>query len=239
VSFHPRARSLRVRRRAACAPSRRRVVLRRTQGPRDTITRHGNERTLRSEQAERSRERLLDAAAEEFWLHGLAGSRIQDVLDRAEMTKGGLYHHFTTKQELADALFLTDGDCWVKAADRVSSSGQRGLAAVRAYIAELIATMTTNVRARALVRIGNEIAVDGQGALEQWRAFFMRCLQQSIADAEVADDVALYDLATTLADCVLGVVALPESLETAGSSEARAARLWALVGPGLTGFRAP
>jgi AcrR family transcriptional regulator len=195
------------------------------------------ERALRSEQAERSRERLLDAAAEEFWLHGLAGSRIQDVLDRAEMTKGGLYHHFTTKQELADALFLSDGDCWAQAAQRVGSQGVRGLAAVQSYISELVVTMAGNVRARALVRIGNELAVDGQGALEQWRAFFMRCLQQSIADGEIADDVALYDLATTLADCVLGVVALPESLATTESSEARATRLWTLVGPGLRGFR--
>lgn len=201
------------------------------------MLRHGTERALRSEQAERSRERLLDAAAEEFWLHGFAGCRIQDVLDRAEMTKGGLYHHFTTKQELADALFLSDGDCWAQAAQRVASKGVRGLAAVRLYISELVVTMAGNVRARALVRIGNELAVDGQGALEQWRAFFMRCLQQSIADGEIADDVALYDLATTLADCVLGVVALPESLATTESSEARATRLWTLVGPGLSGFR--
>jgi AcrR family transcriptional regulator len=195
------------------------------------------ERTLRSEQAERSRERLLDAAAEEFWLHGLAGSRIQDVLDRAEMTKGGLYHHFTTKHELAEAIFASDGDCWSQAAHRVSSQGVRGLAAVRAYIAELVGTLSHDVRARALVRIGSELAVDGQGALDQWRAFFMRCLQQSIADGEVAEDIALYDAATTLAECVLGVAALPESLASAEPPEARAARLWALVGPGLTGSR--
>ena len=74
------------------------------------MLRHGMERALRSEQAERSRERLLDAAAEEFWLHGLSGSRIQDMLDRAEMTKGGLYHHFTTKQELAEALMLSEDE---------------------------------------------------------------------------------------------------------------------------------
>jgi AcrR family transcriptional regulator len=159
------------------------------------------------------------------------------MLDRAEMTKGGLYHHFTTKQELAEALFLSEGDCWTRAAHRVGCMGVRGLAAVRAYIAELIVTMTTNVRARALVRIGSELAVDGQSALDQWRTFFMRCLQQSIADGEVADDIALYDAATTLAECVLGVAALPESLSTSESPEARTARLWALVGPGLTGSR--
>ena len=233
MNFHPRARSLRVARRAKRA-RRRRVVSRRTVRPRDKVLRHGMERALRSEQAERSRERLLDAAAEEFWLHGLAGSRIQDVLDRAEMTKGGLYHHFTTKQDLADALYVSHGDCWTQAAQRVGAQGVRGLSAVRSYISELVTTMAGDVRARALVRIGSELAVDGHGALEQWRAFFMRCLQQSIADGEVADDVALYDLATTLADCVLGVVALPESLVTTELPEARAERLWALVGPGLT-----
>lgn len=201
------------------------------------MLRRGIERKLRREQAERSRERLLDAAAEEFWLHGLAGSRIQDILDRAEMTKGGLYHYFTTKQDLADALVASDGDCWDLAAGRVSAADARGLAAVRAYIAELIGTMSTNVRARALVRIGSELGVEGLGALEQWRGFFMRSLQQSIADREVDDDIALYDAATTLAECVLGVVALPESMTTSESSEARTARLWALVGPGLTTTR--
>jgi len=196
------------------------------------MLRHGNERALRSEQAERSRERLLNAAAEEFWLHGLSGSRIQDMLDRAEMTKGGLYHHFTTKQELAEALMLSDGDCWSQAARRVGSTGVRGLAAVRSYITELVDTMT-NVRARALVRIGSELEADERSALDQWRAFFMRCLQQAIADGEVAEDIALYDAATTLAECVLGVAALPEAFSRPESSEARVARLWQLVGPGL------
>jgi AcrR family transcriptional regulator len=197
------------------------------------MLRRGIERKLRREQAERSRERLLDAAAEEFWLHGLNGSRIQDVLARAEMTKGGLYHHFTTKLELAEALVASDGDCWSLAAQRVAESSLRGLPAARAYLTELIVTMATNVRARALVRIGAELDADGQGALEQWRAFFMRCLQQAIADGQVADDLPIYDAATTLADCVLGVVALPESLTTPESPQGRAARLWALVGPGL------
>lgn len=216
---------------------RRAPNIRRTTAAPDRMLRRGIERKLRREQAERSRERLLDAAAEEFWLHGLAGSRIQDVLDRAEMTKGGLYHYFTTKQELADALVVSDGDCWAQAADRVGALGVRGLDAVRTYIAELVVTMATNVRARALVRIGSELSGDGQGALELWRAFFMRSLQQAIADREVADDIALYDAATTLAECVLGVVALPESTTTTESPEARAARLWALVGPGLTSTR--
>ena len=151
------------------------------------------------------------------------------------MTKGGLYHHFTTKPELAEALVASDGDCWQQAAGRVAATSVRGLTAARAYLTELVVTLATNVRARALVRIGAELATDGQGALEQWRSFFMRSLQQAIADGEVADDIALYDAATTLADCVLGVVALPESLATHEPPEGRAARLWALIGPGLAG----
>lgn len=194
---------------------------------------HGMERALRSEQAERSRERLLDAAAEEFWLHGFAGARIQDVLDRAEMTKGGLYHHFTTKHDLAEALVNSDGECWAQAEQRVTEGGVRGLAAVRSYITELLATMTSNVRARALVRIGSELDGEGRSAHDTWRSYFMRCLQQAIADGEVADDIALYESATTLAECVLGVVSRPESFARPESPESRARRLWRLVGPGL------
>ncbi|MCW5953338.1 MAG: helix-turn-helix transcriptional regulator, partial [Propionibacteriaceae bacterium] len=83
---------------------------------------------IRREQAERSRELLLDAAAEEFWLHGLGGTRIQDILDRAGMTKGGLYHHFTSKQEMADALLAQEAERWPQLIEAVTGSQARGIA---------------------------------------------------------------------------------------------------------------
>jgi AcrR family transcriptional regulator len=53
----------------------------------------------------RTRERLLDAAAELFGERGLHGATLADVAARAQMTTGAIYGNFRSKEELFIALF--------------------------------------------------------------------------------------------------------------------------------------
>lgn len=48
---------------------------------------------------------LLDVAATEFATHGYAGTSLDVVVAGADVTKGALYHHFTGKQALFEAVF--------------------------------------------------------------------------------------------------------------------------------------
>jgi AcrR family transcriptional regulator len=48
---------------------------------------------------------LLDAAAELFGADGYAATHLDDVVSRAGVTKGALYHHFASKRELFEAVF--------------------------------------------------------------------------------------------------------------------------------------
>ncbi|AJX34943.1 TetR/AcrR family transcriptional regulator [Burkholderia oklahomensis] len=47
---------------------------------------------------------ILDAALAEFSASGFAGARIDDIAARAGMSKGGVYTHFGSKDEIFDAL---------------------------------------------------------------------------------------------------------------------------------------
>jgi AcrR family transcriptional regulator len=58
----------------------------------------------RQERAERTRTAILDAAAEVIEERGFAGASLSDILMRAGVTKGALYFHFSSKDELAHAL---------------------------------------------------------------------------------------------------------------------------------------
>lgn len=51
-----------------------------------------------------TRERLLLAAYQEIHLNGFQASGIAQILDRAGVTKGALYHHFKNKSELGHAV---------------------------------------------------------------------------------------------------------------------------------------
>ncbi|MBL0372997.1 TetR family transcriptional regulator [Rhizobium sp. KVB221] len=59
----------------------------------------------RKKQPELLRRTLLDCAARLAVEKGLSGVTIQAVSDAAGVTKGGLMHHFPTKQTLVEAVF--------------------------------------------------------------------------------------------------------------------------------------
>lgn len=56
------------------------------------------------ERAQRTRESVLRAAGESFAEGGFLGTSMADIFARAGVTKGALYFHFTSKEELAFAV---------------------------------------------------------------------------------------------------------------------------------------
>ncbi|MGB7436480.1 MAG: TetR/AcrR family transcriptional regulator [Candidatus Acidiferrum sp.] len=53
---------------------------------------------------ERTRGNLLDAAFHEIYKAGFRGTDLETILERAGVTKGALYHHFGSKEELGYAV---------------------------------------------------------------------------------------------------------------------------------------
>lgn len=53
---------------------------------------------------EQRRSQLLDCAQALFFERGYEGTTIHDILARAKVSKGGLYHHFHSKEEILEAL---------------------------------------------------------------------------------------------------------------------------------------
>jgi AcrR family transcriptional regulator len=53
---------------------------------------HGANRDVRKE--------LVDAAVELFYQHGYEATSVQEIVDRASVTKGALYHYFRSKEDL-------------------------------------------------------------------------------------------------------------------------------------------
>ncbi len=51
-------------------------------------------------------EQILCAALVEFSQHGFTSARMEDIAQRAELSKGGLYAHFKSKESIFEALLL-------------------------------------------------------------------------------------------------------------------------------------
>jgi TetR/AcrR family transcriptional repressor of nem operon len=54
--------------------------------------------------ANSSRERILSTAESMILARGFAGTTIEEIIDKAAITKGGFFYHFNGKRELARAL---------------------------------------------------------------------------------------------------------------------------------------
>lgn len=73
----------------------------------------------KTERAEATRGRLVAAARELFGTRGYEATSIEDVLERAGVSKGALYHHFPSKEALFEAVFVAgEQACMQKIAER-------------------------------------------------------------------------------------------------------------------------
>ena len=63
------------------------------------------EKTRRAEYAEATRRALVDAGRELFATKGYAETSTEEIVRRARVTRGALYHHFAGKEELFRAVF--------------------------------------------------------------------------------------------------------------------------------------
>jgi AcrR family transcriptional regulator len=69
------------------------------------VLRKGSRTSRRSEYSASTKRALVDVAAELFTEHGYAGTSLDAIVAGARVTKGALYHHFSGKQALFEAVF--------------------------------------------------------------------------------------------------------------------------------------
>jgi AcrR family transcriptional regulator len=59
---------------------------------------------MRTKAPEETREKILQAAFEEVHERGFQGAGLSQIVERAKITKGGLFYHFENKQDLGYAI---------------------------------------------------------------------------------------------------------------------------------------
>ncbi|MBI5119207.1 TetR/AcrR family transcriptional regulator [Candidatus Poribacteria bacterium] len=69
--------------------------------------------TATLEKGKHTRERIVDAASELFRKNGFHNTSLAQILAASELTKGGFYFHFKSKDELGDAVIEYMKDFWV------------------------------------------------------------------------------------------------------------------------------
>jgi AcrR family transcriptional regulator len=93
---------------------------------------------LRERQAAATREHLVAVARQRFSEQGYAATSIEDIVQRAGVAKGALYHHFSGKDALFRAVYEAVLADVVSAVMAAASAEQEPWASVRAGLAAFL-----------------------------------------------------------------------------------------------------
>lgn len=138
---------------------------------------------VKQDRARRTHELLLDTAAAEFVRHGYVGANLQRVAEEANLTKGALYAHFTSKRLLANALIAPFEATW---RDLLAQAGRTDLSPaerLRLITDALAGRLQADLRFRAGFHLASEDART-HGRLPRFALDFSGCVLGLAAEAQ-------------------------------------------------------
>ncbi|MFJ8313174.1 MULTISPECIES: TetR family transcriptional regulator [unclassified Streptomyces] len=192
------------------------------------------------ERSRRTREQVLDAAAQEFARLGYADAAVQSVAARTGMTKGALYGHFPSKERLADALVAVGAQSWARLLQESQEPGTAPLAALRAITVGLAHALREDARLRAAVRLENDELLAGGGGgglLGDVRQAVVSVVRRGQAAGAVTSGYRAETIAQLLLSVILGAQSAA-ALTREDSFEPWLERVWELVLAMISGTRA-
>jgi AcrR family transcriptional regulator len=148
----------------------------------------------RQERAEQTRNAILEAAAARFDAVGFLGASLSDILTEAGVTKGALYFHFKSKEDLADALI----DEQFTVSDPLAEIENPGLQTVIDLTQGMAASLQSDVRVRASIRLVIEqgsFITPANNAYKRWVDTIHGCLLAAKAAGDLRKEVNAHDLA--------------------------------------------
>jgi len=191
----------------------------------------GGENGTRQERAARTRERILDAAAEVFDRQGYAAAPLSAIITLAGVAKGALYFHFASKEELASAII--DEQFRGAPGDDAYATGVQGLVDLTYQVA---GQLLDDVRVRAGIRLVIENASFSQPRPDpylRWIAIVRGFLVAAERAGELRPSVSPDDAAVFVVASFTGIQLVSEVLTSRTDLLTRIAVLWDVLGPWL------
>lgn len=175
-----------------------------------------------STRANSSRERILSTAEAMILQRGFAGTTIEDIIDRAAITKGGFFYHFEGKKQLARALVERyidlDTKVFVELSNRADTLSEDPLQRTLIFLnlfAEMVVGMN-EVHPGCLVaaftyetqQFDDEVRAMMKAGMLGWRDMILARLEEIVARYPPRVEVSLEELADMFSSTLEGGIIL-------------------------------
>ena len=162
---------------------------------------------------ERTRERIIRQAAPLFNQRGYEGSSRNEIMAATELEKGGIYRHFSSKQELAAEAFDYAWAEAVKARRHDIDTVANSVDKLKRYVANFVERRGSVPGGCPLLNTamdsddGNAVLrTRARCALENWQNFLSSIVAQGIKKGEIRRQVSKTKLANLMIATLEGAV---------------------------------
>ncbi|MGA8117910.1 MAG: TetR/AcrR family transcriptional regulator [Actinocatenispora sp.] len=153
------------------------------------------------------RERILGAAVALFAEQGFDSTSVQQIVARANVTKGALYHYFGSKDDLLYEIYHGLLAVQLAGLDDIRSRDLPRPEMVRGIIANLIGTTTERVEQTAVfTREMHRLQPDRRAAMRADRRRYHETFRALIAEGQAAGDFSATISAETVTLMVFGMI---------------------------------
>jgi TetR/AcrR family transcriptional regulator, repressor for uid operon len=187
-----------------------------------------------------TREQILRSAAEVFDRYGFAATTLSDVITRAGVTKGALYFHFSSKEDLARAVIEQQHALSVRPARQRLDGHAAGLESVIRLSQGLASQLMDDVIVRAGIRLTLEhgtFSASASNPYRDWVAVAEQLLRRAIDEGDLRDSVKPAALAMFVVSAFTGVQLLSEVLSARQDLSQRVEEMWDILLPSLVSAR--
>ncbi|MGY5007164.1 ScbR family autoregulator-binding transcription factor [Streptomyces sp. 900105755] len=186
----------------------------------------------RQERAEVTRAAILEGAARAFDAEGYHGTTLGDIVKESGVTKGALYFHFTSKEELAQVLV----DEQFSVLDSAADVGGPGVQSVIDILHRMARQLVENVRVRAGIRLVTDQSSKTGIVSEpytKWIEVFRKCLVEAQQGGDVKADVDCERVAALIVGSWTGLQLSSQVLSGRADLPERTTLMWQLLLPSI------
>jgi AcrR family transcriptional regulator len=186
--------------------------------------------------AQATRDAIILGAAKVFERNGYGLSSISDIAAASSVTKGALYFHFQSKDELAHAVIRRQHELSFSAGATVLERGRPALESMLLLCATLGLQLVTDPVVQAGIRLTTEVSNFERPVAdpyEDWLNTFEDLARRAIDEGDIAPTVDPAMLAHFIIPAYTGVQLVSATLADRADLLQRIREMWIVLLPGI------
>ncbi|RZK95020.1 MAG: TetR/AcrR family transcriptional regulator [Rhodococcus sp. (in: high G+C Gram-positive bacteria)] len=183
-----------------------------------------------------TRAQIVLGAAELFEKQGFVGASLGTILENTGLTKGALYFHFKSKEELARCIIAEQHATSIASVEAIGREQASAIEQIVMLCHEMARQIVHDPIVRAGIRITLELSVDDQGPADPYLDWINTCehlARRAVEEGDLEPDIDPPRFARFVIGAFTGVQTVSQVLTLRTDLEHRVDDMWMFLLPGI------